>query len=197
LKAVDEFTGVILAAGASRRMGFPKWQVEIAGRSFLEHIVDTFAEVKITSPIVVFRKLPASIAETVIPVINPAPESGQLSSLQTALSLVDDGHPFFMQLVDRPLVHHSTFTRMMDEYDGEKIIIPSFSGRKGHPVLFPPEMKNVIMQTDLEEGTRSAIEKWSGGVNIVETGDEAVLWNIDTPEDVRYYAALIETESLR
>jgi len=192
LKAGDEFIGVILAAGASQRMGFPKWQAEIAGKSFLAHIVDTFAEVNITSPIVVFRKLPDSIHKSIIPVINPSPESGQLSSLQTALSFVDDGHPFFMQLVDRPLVHHSTFTMMMDEYDGSKIVIPAFEGRKGHPVLFPPGMRKVIMRTDLKGGTRAAIEMWRGGVRVVETGDEAVWWNIDTPEEIEYYTGLIE-----
>lgn len=197
MKAAREFTGVILAAGASRRMGFPKWQAEIAGKSFLSHIVDTLAEVNITSPIVVFRRLPDLIPESIIPVINPAPEAGQLSSLKTALSLVDEHRPFFMQLVDRPLVHRSTFIRMMEEYDGSKIVIPAFEGRKGHPVLFPPGIKNVILKTDLSAGARAAIEKWRGGVNIVETCDETVLWNIDSPEDLRYYSALIERGLLR
>ncbi len=180
--------GIVLAAGESRRMGLPKWSRKIAGKTFLEHIICSYRTAGIDKIYVVMREDPGDFPDEYTILINPDPDRGKLSTLQTAIPFLSDESPFFMQLVDRPLVKPSTFIKMLQSYDGLRIVIPSFIKRKGHPVLFPPGIKSVIKSTSYSEGIRGAILGWQGGVNIIEVDDEAILWNIDTKEDLRYFS---------
>jgi len=183
LKDYSNYWGIILAAGASERMGSPKWKVEINGKSFLQNIISAFNSAGIIHILTVFRNpLPSVVGCTAL--LNPHPERGQLSSLKIALRELPNETPFIMQLVDRPLVKASTFSRMMNCCDGESIIIPVFNGRKGHPALFPPEMKSVLLSTDELLGIRGGIAAGKTSVKLLEVEDEAILWNIDTQEDL-------------
>jgi len=180
-----QVTGIILAAGASRRMGTPKWQAEIFNKSFLDHILDTFDEIKIKPIYAVFRKESAHSASNFIPLINPDPDRGQLSSLKTALQQIPPDSHFIMHLVDRPLVKADTLKQMIDIFSGKQIIIPSFGGRKGHPVLFPAGMRDILLDTDDEAGIRGGVAEWVNGIKLIDVEDESILWNIDTEEELR------------
>lgn len=179
----EDIYGIILCAGASQRMGEPKWKALIEGKSFLQLIIAAFNNAGIEHILAVFRK-PLPDIQTCIPLLNPNPERGQLSSLKTALYELPPGHPFMMQLVDRPLVKSRTFKTMISEYDGN-IVIPAFKGRKGHPVIFPPQMRQILLDCDDSCGIRAGIQAWKGEIKILEVNDEAVLWNIDTKEDLK------------
>lgn len=182
----SKFWGIILAAGASERMGSPKWEVEIKGRTFLRNIISEFNSAGVVHILAVFRnRLP--FAEDCTALLNPHPERGQLSSLKIALRELPNETPFIMQLVDRPLVKAVTFIRMMDCYDNESIIIPVFNGRKGHPALFPPSMREVLLSTEESLGIRGGITAGRTSVKLLEVEDEAILWNIDTEEDLHLY----------
>ena len=177
--------GIILAAGASSRMGEPKWGALIGGKTFLNHILSSFNSAGIDSIIVVFRngRIPSGAFKFAI---NPNPERGQLSSLKAALEVSPPEAPFIMQLVDRPLVKPSTLKMMIDAYN-DTIVIPSYNGRKGHPVLFPPTMRNILLATDDSGGIRAGITAFKGATEIVETDDEAVLWNIDSQDAIKVF----------
>ncbi|MGZ5553896.1 MAG: NTP transferase domain-containing protein, partial [Chthoniobacterales bacterium] len=41
MKSSQQIGAIVLAAGQGRRMGGPKWQLKIAGRSFLDHVLQT------------------------------------------------------------------------------------------------------------------------------------------------------------
>lgn len=164
-------------------MGSPKWKTEINGKSFLQNIISAFNSAGVVHILTVFRN-PLPSLEGCTALLNPHPERGQLSSLKIALGEIPDDTPFIMQLVDRPLVKTNTFIRMMNCCDGKSIIIPLFNGRKGHPVLFPPEMKSVLLSTDELLGIRGGITAGKSSVKLLEVEDEAILWNIDTKEDL-------------
>lgn len=182
----EAFWGIILAAGASSRMGRLKWQVEIGGKSFLERALDCFSRAGIVDIYAVFREGEIPPGNFTV-LINPQPERGQLSSLKTALERIEPGRPFIMQLVDRPLVSWKTIGAMLEAYDGQ-IIIPVYESRKGHPVVFPPDMREIILKTDDTLGIRGAIAAWTGEVKLLNADDEAVLWNIDTAEALEQYS---------
>jgi CTP:molybdopterin cytidylyltransferase MocA len=83
------------------------------------------------------------------------------------------------------LVKSDTFRNIIDEFDGRSIVIPTFGGKKGHPVLFPSEMRNILLKTEDKSGIRAAIANYNSRVKYLEVRDEAILWNIDTKEDLK------------
>jgi molybdenum cofactor cytidylyltransferase len=81
---------IVLAAGDSRRMGYPKAILPLGPGTFLTRVLATLGEAGLGRPTVVLGKhaelvrkslsgLPAEI------VVNPHPDLGQLSSLRLAL----------------------------------------------------------------------------------------------------------------
>lgn len=188
-----EIAGIILSAGASKRMGSPKWKLKIGGISFLDRILNTFRQAGIRNIYVVFRKMNQYPEGDFIRSINPDPDRGQLSSLKTALDTIPSDVPFLMHLIDRPLISASTIQQLINGFDGEKIAIPAFEKRKGHPVLFPPGMRDIIRTADENSTIRSCIDSCAKGVRIVEAPDEKILWNIDTPEAFRKYENILNS----
>jgi molybdenum cofactor cytidylyltransferase len=182
---MKHFQGVILAAGVSKRMGTPKWRMKIGGRTFLDWIVDAMTEAGIEKIFVVLNE-PYPHPAKFLPLINPHPENGQLSSLKIALEVINPRLPFMMQLVDRPLVKWETYLDLMRVNDGD-ITIPCYGKRNGHPVVFPPKMRRILLDTGNELGIRGAMMKWPGFTEFLVVRDEAILWNIDTPEDLKLY----------
>ena len=136
-------TPVLLAAGASTRMGRPKALLDFDGETALERLLDAFAG--LARPVVVTGKssLPTGRAR-VVP--NPEPERGQTSSLKAGLrSVPPDAAGFLFHPVDFPLLSRSDVDRLVaafldPRYAAKSIFIPSFGLRRGHPVLCRREM---------------------------------------------------------
>lgn len=175
-------------------MGEPKWRVEIGGLSFLQHIIKAFRQADIEKIFAVFRERETIPTVDIIPLINPRPEKGQLSSLKIALQALDPGIPFIMHLIDRPLVKPDTFRSLIEGCGGNRIAIPVFGGRRGHPVFFPPGMREVLMTTNNDAGIRGGIQAWKPGVIMIEVPDEGILWNIDTREELNRLKELLRID---
>jgi len=84
----EVIAAVILAAGASRRMGSPKALLEYQGQTFLNRLIRVLGEV--CDPVIAVLGYHAEIIRaqaigSVQFVVNPDPDRGQLSSLQTGL----------------------------------------------------------------------------------------------------------------
>ena len=172
-------------------MGTPKWSLSIGGQTFLDRIVSTFKEAGIVKPIVVLRDQPGDFPEDYQILINPRSERGQLSSLQTAFTYLHPDTSFVMHLIDRPLIRSETIRKMIEAFDGKQILVPAFIRRKGHPVIFPADCVGLIKKADYSKGIRAVIKRWFGGVKIMEVEDEAILWNIDTPDDLIYFEKIL------
>src|SRR5260370_39603214 len=107
--------GIILAAGESRRMGYPKPLLTIAGRTFIEHIAETMLAVVPRLVIVlgahrdrVRAAIPHDARIAIVENSNYA--RGQLSSLKAGLSaLQSDASGALLHLGDHPLVKVETF----------------------------------------------------------------------------------------
>src|SRR5215813_2428238 len=141
---VPQIDGILLAAGESRRMGFPKPLLRIGDLTFLERSLHAMLEVAARA-IVVTGAYRARI-EAIIPpshrivvIHNPDYQGGQLSSLQRGLRSVSaDAEAAVVHLADHPLVTPSTFRVVAETFlhSQAKIVIARYQGRRGHPVLF-------------------------------------------------------------
>ena len=139
--------GIILAAGASSRMGSPKALLQYRGESFIQRLVRVLSPV-CGRVIVVLgyhaAEIRPGIPGSAVITINPAPERGQLSSLQTALAaLPADADGFLFTPVDSPAVESETVDHLADEFrrrdPATLLVIPRIqtpSGpKRGHPVF--------------------------------------------------------------
>src|SRR5579864_2759149 len=148
------FAGIILAAGASSRMGTDKallpWPPRSAGAAQLG---ETFlaAAIRSLSPATDFVLVvagqneatlaPIAYGEGASIVVNPDPERGQFSSLQVGLhEVLNRGRDTaIITLVDRPPAAAVTVQALRDAYEaaGKDVwaVVPEYSGKHGHPFV--------------------------------------------------------------
>ena len=196
--------GVILAAGASSRMGQAKALLPVRGTTFLGRICQSMADVGVNDLVVVTAKgLPpvdAALAEAGAAarlVENPRPVDGQLSSLQIGLAVADRPgvEAVLVTLVDVPLVQADTMRAIVDAFRTTRapIVRPvARDGRHGHPVLFARAVFEDIRRADMAMGAKAVLRAHASEIANVPTDDEGAFADIDTPED---YARLIGSAS--
>ena len=133
--------GIILAAGASSRMGNPKALLEYRGETFVNRLVRllSYGCERVIRGLGYHAETIRARMDGAEIVVNPDPSRGQLSSLQTGLREVpQDVEAVLFTPVDSPSVRESTITRVVEAFrsrnENTLLVIPRFNGRRGHPV---------------------------------------------------------------
>jgi molybdenum cofactor cytidylyltransferase len=184
--------GILLAAGESRRMGFPKPLLRIDNETFLARSAASMLAV-VARLIVVLgahadRIRPAIPADSRIFVVeNPRWRDGQLSSLKAGLgALSPDAAAVLMHLADHPLVKRSTFERVIAAFatGGAAIVIARNAGQRGHPVLFARPVIGELLQAPEDQGAKAVVSRDPSRVGYVEVDDPGVNLDLDTPAEL-------------
>jgi CTP:molybdopterin cytidylyltransferase MocA len=182
---------VILSGGASSRMGSPKALLAYQGRPFLEHLLEVTVHPQIGVRRVVLGAHAEPIAKTIALagdeiVINDDWESGQLSSIQSAIRSLPDGtEGFLLCLIDHPLISKSLVNDLIEQFYATpgKIVLPLYEGRRGHPVIFPAALYQELLQAPADKGARAVV--WAhapGDVLELPTNEEGCVLNLNDPE---------------
>ena len=174
-------TGVVLAAGASRRMGFPKTQLQWKGETYLARLVRLFGAC--SRVVVVLREAaPVDGAEVVV---NPEPERGMLSSLQ--LGLAGAGGPVIFTPVDFGHIREETVKGLMAAYQGQPVFNPRCDGRRGHPTIISHQTAEGLLamapSSNPKDLLRTLPPAW------FDCDDPGVLRDVDDPEAYRRVVA--------
>jgi molybdenum cofactor cytidylyltransferase len=180
--------GIILAAGASRRMGSPKALLDYRGETFVSRLIRVFSGV--CEPVIVVAGVHGSaitehVGGSAKVVINPDPDRGQLSSLQTALAVTPaDCEGFLFTPVDCPTVDERTVAILMDRLrDGDApFVIPRFSGKRGHPVCVRGSLIAEFLAQPPTDETRAIVNRHEAEIEYVDVPDAGVLADIDDME---------------
>jgi len=129
-------------------------------------------------------------------VINPEPERGQFSSLQTGLQeVLNRGRDAaLITLVDRPPVKPATIETIDQAFERatrhwQWCVVPEYQGRHGHPILAAREMIEAFLKAPASSSARSVQQALQDKIIYVPVDDPLITANIDTPEQ---YAALPE-----
>jgi molybdenum cofactor cytidylyltransferase len=191
-----QLAGIVLAAGASSRMGQTKALLPIQpGHTLLGRILDTLSEASL-DPLIVVSRARLDIAAAwnharssgVIQTINPDPSRGQLSSLLCGLdALASDPPAILLTLVDIPLPRVDTVRSLIDTWQRTRapLVRPVHGRRHGHPVIFGATLLMALRAADPAEGAKPLVRAFAGrGVDVV-VDDAGVLLDIDTPDDYR------------
>jgi molybdenum cofactor cytidylyltransferase len=181
---------VILSGGASSRMGSPKALLAYQGRPFLEHLLAITVHPKISVRRVVLGAHAEPIAKNIALaadeiVINDDWEKGQLSSIQAAIRSLPAGtEGLLLCLIDHPLISGDLVNELIEQFYGkrEKIVLPLYQGRRGHPVIFPVALYEELLQAPLEKGARAVVWAHAADVLEVPTNEEGCVLNLNDPE---------------
>src|ERR1700722_20300901 len=184
--------GIILAAGESGRMGFPKPLLKIAGQTFIERIAESMLAVVPRLVIVLGAhsdRVRAAIPRDprIIIVENPHYSHGQLSSLKVGLSAIQpDSTGALVHLGDHPLVRVETFEAIVESYNqiDKPIVIARHDGRRGHPVIFGRAIFDELQSAPEEEGARHVVNLDESRVAYVDLHDPGINLDLDTPSDL-------------
>ncbi len=203
---MSRIAGVVPAAGRSLRMGRPKSLLDAGGgRTFIERVATTLARGGCAPVVVVLRDVNApegALARRVGArvVANPSPEEGPVASVRCALRALPAGVGGIAVLpVDHPLVEPTTIEELIAAFDADAepdAVVPTYQGRRGHPVLLRSTLFAEIMEDDLAEGLRTVLRRDPARVRELAVDDPGVLADLDTPDALRRHlpAALPESE---
>lgn len=187
---------VILAAGESRRMKrpkallpFPTEETTPGKVTFLEHLVSTTRHPRVNPLRVVLGASAERIRQRVhldadSVVLNENWEQGQLSSLQAAIrTLPEDTDGIILLLVDHPLITAHLVAGLVDRFFESRapIVVPTFGGRRGHPVIFSSKLFKELLATPLDAGARAVVRAHTNEVLEVPTEEEGVVLNLNDP----------------
>jgi molybdenum cofactor cytidylyltransferase len=184
---------ILLAAGESRRMGFPKPLLMVGDKTFLARSADSILAVAPRLIVVLGahseRIRPAIPPDPrIVAVENPRYLAGQLSSLKVGLGAVaGDGDAVLVHLADHPLVQRSTFERVVAEFERGRgaIVIARCAGKRGHPVVFSRALFAELLAAPEEEGAKAVVNRDPARIVYVDVDDPGVMLDLDTPADLQ------------
>ena len=137
------------------------------------------------------QQLSQPLLEGVKVVVNPAYGEGMASSLRAGLSALDPhSRAALIILGDQPFVRPQTLDQLMNEYrrSGAQIVVPSYQGNRGNPVLLDRSVFSEAMALEGDVGCRAIFGNHLEGIVNVEVEDMGVLLDIDDPEDYQRLA---------
>ncbi len=183
---------IVLAAGGGSRYKGNQFKLleQIHGTSIVKISVQKMIMAGFSPVIVVIgshsSEVRAEIGDLDISLVeNKNWLQGQSFSLKKGLEMMPDGcSGVCIALADMPFVKGETITQLDSFHHKfpDSIIVPTFQGKRGNPVIFPQcQIKKLFQAAHSDQGGRSLIGKEA--TEWIEVNDQYILKDIDTVED--------------
>lgn len=190
---MGEIWSIILAAGESKRMGYPKMLLSLNGKTMIENVISNVSGSETDKVLVVLGAYKEEIAGIIRNYdvgycYNENYMDGMLSSVQCGFkNLPADFEAVLVFQGDQPFVTPSVINNIIRMYrsSGRGIVIPVYDSKRGHPLLLDRKYREQIGKLDPGEGLRSLASIFSDDVLEVKTDNSGILRDIDTYDDYR------------
>jgi molybdenum cofactor cytidylyltransferase len=195
--------GVMLAAGASVRLGRPKQLLDLAGKPLIRHSVRHALAANLDEVIVVLGaradEVLAAIEDLPVTVVtNPEFAAGQSTSFRAGLAEAEasGAGAVVVLLGDQPEIEPSHIDAVVAGYlrGGASIVQALYGDQPGHPVLFSRPLFSELEAVTGDEGARSVIRHHQAEVLRVRVADGPPPADIDTEAD---YQSLLTRWAMR
>jgi molybdenum cofactor cytidylyltransferase len=189
-----QVSAIVLAAGTSTRMGRAKQLLPLGGTTVLAQTLDKVRSARVAEIILVLggsaeairQQLPPSLLDGLKVVVNQAYVKGMASSLHEGLAALDQrSDAALIILGDQPFIRPQTLGQIVDGYrrSRAKIVIPSYQGNRGNPVLLDRSVFSEVMALEGDVGCRAIFGSHLEAILKVEVEDKGVLLDIDDQDD--------------
>lgn len=189
---------IVLAAGASRRLGQPKQLLPLGSTTLLGHTIQVALQSGCQPVVVVagayeeaVKKILQNPGITVLQ--NAGWHEGMASSVRIGLQFLVAQKPALQQALlmvcDQPFVTKKHLLCMLatQKSSGKGIVASSYGGKMGTPALFSRQYFEALLQLEGDTGARGLLIQYQDDVAAVDFAGGAL--DIDTPQD---YEKLIE-----
>ena len=189
------YTAILLAAGRSSRMGQLKGLLDWNGKPLIKYQLEQLFSSLLDQIILVlgyqvetYLSVIQKDTTSLMVVCNEKWEEGKSSSIRKGLQAVhQDCKAILFINLDQPvtnkIVNHLIYSF---ETKSQKIHIPSYQGRRGHPILISSQLLGELKQVNEQtQGLRNIIRIHSNEIQLIETGDPKILYNFNSPLDYK------------
>jgi molybdenum cofactor cytidylyltransferase len=197
--------GIVLAAGASSRMGQPKAALRLGrpGQTVLSRGVASLLAAGVPDVVVIAGAHPHAVRAALVGsdpgvrvIDHPGWRDGQLSSILCGLDAVDVPRleAVLITLVDVPLVRPETTRALIEAWrkHGAPIVRPARGEEHGHPVLFDRRVFEELRRADPARGAKPVVHAHGHELINLPVSDEGAFLDLDTPDDYRRVLAIVE-----
>ena len=184
-------SAILLAAGQSKRMnGVNKLTKEIQDIPLIKLSVKNILASSIDELIVVLGYQKEIIEKLIVKnekikfVFNKDFESGMASSIKTGLdNLSEETEAFFICLGDMPMVSHDIYDQLIKSKDNKEIIVPTYKGQQGNPILFNKSMKEKVIDISGDVGAKKILELNKDKILSLEINNQSITRSFDTQDN--------------
>ena len=184
---------IVLAAGASTRLGQPKQLLQLDGESLLHRTVRIAGEANCVLIYVVLGfeadRMRLEITDLPVkPIINPDWKSGMGSSLRCGVEVLMKETPLpgrvLVLLCDQAKLSAEILSSLIRTSVGVNSLITasSYAGRLGVPAIFNEHLYADLLNVEGDQGARAVILRHTSQTSVVEFPEGAI--DIDTPRDL-------------
>jgi molybdenum cofactor cytidylyltransferase len=185
---------LILAAGESSRMRFPKALLTIQGETFVEHILHKAGEAGFDRVLIVTGPDHDAIAQHLtdkrVCTKNEDYMRGQISSVQKGIQALGNSvNAVMVWPVDQPLIQTETVQKLLAAHEDENraLTIPVYKQRKGHPVIYNRRAMDSALELQQHQTGKDLQTIYAVETTFVEVDDPGVVTDVDSPDDYEKY----------
>ena len=182
-------SGIIMASGFSKRMGKDKLLMQIDHVAIVEKVIRAAVESSLNEVIIVYRQESVKTIAShynIKTVKNEDAQKGQSTSVIKGINATDPATDAFLFMVgDQPFLNSDTINYLLacQANHPEHIIVPTYDGHKGSPVLFPSSFKNDLLKIQGDKGGKAVVDAAGDRVSYVQIEQINIGLDVDTPED--------------
>ena len=187
---MKDVAAIVLAAGRSRRMGQFKPLLPFGDRTVIDHCIDNLRHGGVERIVVVVGHRAADLqhhlqSANVVFAVNPEPDSQMSDSVARGVSQIPSGtKAILITPVDHPAVPAAVVARIIGCWqEGAGLVVPTWNGRGGHPVLVDSAFRHELLGLDPGRGLRSLFESRPGQVTRLSVNSSYIARDMDTWDD--------------
>jgi molybdenum cofactor cytidylyltransferase len=182
-------SGIILASGFSKRMGRDKLLMQLNALPIIEKVIQAAIASSLDEVILVYRH--ESIKAIATPyniktIENKDAEKGQSTSVIKGIRAANPATDAFLFMVgDQPFLNADTINHLSACHAKapNQIIVPTYDGNIGNPVLFPSSFKHNLLNISGDQGGRTIIRETPNRVTYIPIDPPHIGFDVDTIED--------------